>query len=276
MPLIRIESRPKTPAPDGPERRRPAQAEEEPKGGLGPAILAGGAVGLLVVAGVSAYVVAQRGAAVPAPAPASSAVVSTAVPGAPTVSVLAALQPLNNDYPRESIIAYVNGEPYTMAQLETAVRVARSLSAISKDPVADYGSPEMRDFQVNMLRLEIDGMLLRQAMRREGLAPPPGDITPAIDGYLQQFGGTGEQLDAALAANGITRAEVADWFTRSRDTQFYIETKLMPGHDPAERKAVIDAWLAEQWKTQDIKPMFYAPSTPVPAEAAPTAAPATP
>jgi hypothetical protein len=173
--------------------------------------------------------------------------------------------PLNADFSRDAIIAYVNGEPYTMTQLETAVRVAKALAVISKDTVPEYGAPEMRAFQINMLRRELDGVLARQALRREGLQAPGGDASSAVQAFLSQFSATQEQLDAALAANGLTRAQLDQWFAEGRDTQFYIQTKLMSGQSPESRPAVVKAWLDQQWAEQDIQIRFYDPDVALPA-----------
>lgn len=270
MPLIRIESRKK--AADGAPAPAPAPGkpprDDAGRGGSGPAILAGALVGLLVIAGITAYVIAQRGqAAVPPPV-----VIPAGAEGLPTVVPLQGVAPLNLDYPRETIIAYVNGVPYTMLELELAARVSKTLASISGDSVPDYGSPEMRDFQITMLRRELDGIILRQAMVRDGLQAPAGDVTPAVDGFLQQFQATPEKLTAALAANGITRADLDRWFSQSRETQFYIQTKIMPGQEPEKQAEVVRAWLDERFEDQVKIANFYEPS----ATAAPAVATSAP
>jgi hypothetical protein len=268
MPLIRIESRKK--AADGapaPSPGKPPRADAQ-RGGSGPAILAGALVGLLVIGAISAYVITQR----PQPAAPAPVVIPAGAEALPTVVPLQGVAPLNLDYPREATLAYVNGVPYTMLQLELATRVAKTLASISKDPAPDYGAPEMRDFQITMLRRELDGLILRQAMVRDGLQAPAGDVTPAVDGFLKQFQATPEQLSAALAANGITRADLDSWFGESRETQFYIQTKLMPGHQPEEQAEVVRAWLNERFEAQVTIADFYEPSATV----APAATPGAP
>ncbi len=278
MPLIRIETRDKSPSGASPEpapqRPRPdrGQGDAHGRAGVGPAILAGALVGLLAIGAISVYVITQRRpnpATAPATSSAAVAPAGTAIPadGPPPLGDVA---PLNADYPRQAIVAWVSGESYAMEELEIAVRVAKALSAVSGDEVPDYGTPAMRDFQMAMLRREVDGMLMRQALRRSGVAPPAVDVAPAIDGYLQQFGGTPEQLAAALAANGVTRAHLDNWFTQSRDTQFYIQTQLMVDRQPEEQEQVVRDWLAGQWETQDIRIDFYDPATP----SGPSSAPA--
>jgi hypothetical protein len=178
--------------------------------------------------------------------------------------------PLNPDYARETIIAYVNGEPYYMWQLETAVRVAQALASFTGDPVPAVGTPEMRDFQVSMLRRELDGVLLRQALVRDGLTPPPGDATPVMEGFLGQYNVSEGDLASALAANGVTRADLERWFLNSRDTQYYIQTKLMEGQPPEQRDAIVKAWLDENFPNQVNVTDFYEPS---PTLAAPSGSP---
>jgi len=267
MPLLRIEMRDRSQpsdSPPEPPRRRDGDRQRQQSGAT-PAILAGAAVGLLAIAGISGYVISQR-RATPPPAVPSVAPVATIVP-------FAGVPPLNSDYSRDTIVAYVSGEPYTMAQLEAAVRVAKTIAAFSQDEVPAYGEAAMREFQVNMLRLEIDGLLLRQALKRDGLVAPAGDVGPVIDGYLKQYNATSEQLAAAMKANGVTDQQLRDWFAASRDSQFYIQTQLMAGKDAAQRAEIVQAWLDQQWQTQEIKINFYEPATPTPGGPSGTAAP---
>jgi hypothetical protein len=212
--MIRIETRskpPSGPSDQPPKQRRPVDGDGRGGRGTGPAIVAGALVGLVAIGLISVYVVTQRQAeptVVPFGAPAAVATV------APAAAALAGVPALNGDFARTDIIAYVNGEPYTMGQLEVAVRVAKTLAAISKDPVPDFGAPEMRDFQIRLLRREIDSMLLRQALARTGTPVPPVDVQPVIDGYLKQYNGTPEQLAAALTAAGIGQRELLAWLSR--------------------------------------------------------------
>lgn len=278
MPLIRIQTRKKPSAepPPAPGPKPPSSDKGRGKAaesmGAGPAILAGALVGLLAIGAITVYVITQR-PTTPAVAPigpvSDGAGAATVAPGS-VPPPLGAVPPLNADYPRQSIVAWVSGEAYTMEELETSVRVAKALSTISGDPVPEYNTPAMRDFQVSMLRREVDSLLMRQALRRSATSPPDMDVAPAVDGYLQQYGGTPEGLAAALAANGITREHLDRWFVKARDTQFFIQTQLMADKQPEEQGQAVQEWLALQWQTQDIRINFYEPATPASPSAAPS------
>lgn len=260
MPLFRVETRVKEREPAKPREAAPARgrAREADRGGLGllPALAGGAVIGLILVVSASAYLV-YRDRQAPAPAP---------VPAAPGDAAAAAAAPLapgpiNADYAREAQIAIVNGEPYTMAQLETAVRVARALGTVGGDAVPAYGTPEMKQFQVTILKRQIDMILMKQALVGEGLTPPTGPVDDLIQGYLQRVGASDAQLQAELARNSVGRAELVGWFEDARSTGYFVQEKLLAGQDPSQREAVTEAWLAQAWadNEEQILINFYEP-----------------
>lgn len=275
MPLIRIQSRPKAAGePPAPRREpdRPRRPTPAPSGGtsLGPALAVGGFLGLVIVGVMTAVLWRAQAPAAPGPAPAA------AVPAAPAGL---APGPINADYPRETQIAIVNGEPYSMAQLETAVRVSRVLGKLSGDPVPNYGDPEMKAFQVQIYKRQIDMLLIKQALRRDGLVAPTEPVDGLITGFLQKVGVGETQLEAELDANSVTRADLQRWFDDSRAVNFYIQTKVMAGQDQALRETIVTQWLSDEWKRNEnnILTHFYdpddvlTPRVPNPASTAPAA-----
>lgn len=291
MPLFRIETRPKPNDPQGanpgkkpapserPARSTAPKARRTPdqasgRSGLTPALVAGGLVGLVIIAGLSAYFIARSrnpaapvntaastGATPAAPggsgAPAAGAAVA---PGGSAAAGAAAAGagdpaaaplwpgPINADYARDVVIAYINGEPYPMAQLETAVRVARALGALSGDAAPAYDDPAILNYQVRILKRQIDMVLLRQAALREGLVAPTGPVDDLITSFLQRLGASDAQLDRELAVNSVTRADLQKWFEDSRTSNFYIQTRLMDGVDQSAREATVRDWLTEEWE----------------------------
>jgi len=266
MPLLRIEKRPKQrqaattadhPPRQAPERPRRPSASGSPS--AVPAWIGGAFIGVLAIVGISAFLIARtRGqglgpsSALPAGAPGGQAV------AAPDVTPLAP-GPINGDYAPDAVVAVVSGEPYTMASLEKAVRVSRVLGKLGGDPVPDYGTPEMKGFQVEMLKRQVQMILIRQATARDGMLPPNGPVDDLIGGYVQKVGATDARLEAELTANGVTRADLTKWFEDSRTTNFYIQEKLMVGKDPATRKDVAEAWLGEEWERREVYINFYDP-----------------
>ena len=275
MPLFRVESRPKHRADDKPaprppaarppaarpptlrQRRAPAPAAKG-RSNLVPALVAGGLAGLVLVAGVSAYFVARsRGTGSAGP---GASVPGTVPPAAPAAAALAP-GPINADYGRDAQIALVRGEPYSMARLEAAVRIARTLGKLSGDPVPNFGDAEWKRFQVKIFKRQIDAVLMRQAMQREGLVPPTGPLDDLIQSFLQRVGATDAQLQAEMAANSVTRADVQKWFEEGRTTGFFVQTKLMNGQDPSQREAIVQKWLTDEWSRleDEILINFYDP-----------------
>jgi hypothetical protein len=249
MPLLRIESRSKTPpAADAPRRAEPRPAPGR-SSGL-PALAAGAVFALVLIAGFSAaLVLSSRRAAPVGPA---AQVPAQAEAGAD-------LPPINADYPRDAVIATVNGQPFRMAELEVAVRIARTLGALSGDAVPAYGDPGMRAFQIKMLRRQIDILLMQQAVTREGLAVPGGPVDDLLAAFLQQVGATPERLAAEMAANGVSREQLEEWFTDSRTINTYVQQTMMAGHDQSEREAIVRAWLDREWASREILINFYDP-----------------
>ncbi len=301
MPLIRIETRPKPgepPAkPPGQDKKgrdasaRPARSgTAKPAAAAGrtsllPVLVAGGLFGLIIVAGLSAFFVARSRSATTAPGaagvPAAAAAPGGAAPAAPGGGGAAASiwpGPINSDYPRDQPIAFVNNEPYTMAQLETAVRMARALGTLSGDEVPAYTDQAILTYQVRLLKRQIDQILMRQAVQREGLAPPTGPVDDLISGFVQRVGTSDARLDAELATNGVTRDDLRRWFEDSRTTSFYVQTKLMADEtDQSKRDAIVQAWLAKEWERLQAQNLllinFYDPDKLKSPAAAPGAVP---
>ncbi len=280
MPLIRIQTRPKTPGDPAPARREPERPRRPAKAasggtGLGPALAVGGLLGLVIVGILTVVLWRARPPAAP-----GAAVPAGGAPAAPVAAALAP-GPINADYPRETQIAIVNGEPYSMLQLETAVRVSRVLGKLSGDPVPSYGDPEMKAFQVQIYKRQIDMLLIKQALRRDGLAAPTDPVDGLITGFLQKVGATEAQLEAELAANSVARADLQKWFDDSRAVNYYLQTMVMAGQDQALRDTIVTQWLTEEWKRNEdtILTHFYDPDavlTPASPRAAPTAPAASP
>ena len=233
--------------------------------------MVGGAVfGLIVVAGIGAFLFARQsnvpsGAlAGPVTAPGNplgatdGGVTAPVAPGGPATAV----PPLNSDYARSTIIATVGSEPYRMADLESAVRVAHTLASLAGEQLTPYNDPGIRDLQIQMLKRQVDMLLMKQAVLRENIPVPGDDIKPQIDAYLERIGSSREKLNAAMAANGVTEAEVDKWFKDSRTTTAYVVEKLLKGKDLSQREAVTKAWLADEWRAResDILINFYEPS----------------
>ena len=265
MPWFRIETRTKASAPPSaevPPRAEPPRAEppraarrerETRKSPL-PALAAGALFGLAAIAGLSAYLLSRSpGASAGQSLPAPVAAVAVASPTA-----------FSRDYAPAAIIAYVNGQPYTMAQLETSVRIARVLGTFTGDDVPADTAPEMREFLVKMLRRQIDILLFQQAMAQEKITPPGGAVDDLKSGFLKQTGATEERLAARMAEEGVTVEQLDAWFAEGRAVNFYIQNTLMPGKDPAERETTVRAWLDGRWETGQIDINFYDPETPSP------------
>lgn len=290
MPLFRIQTRTKSSSEaDAPrvESSRARRAQPAAGGGsssLLPALAVGGFLGLLIIGGVSALILRQAPPPA-APAPAQGALGNGAVPGDPASGAQPlAPGPINADYARDIPVAMINNQPYLMSELETAVRVSRTLGKLSGDPVPNYGDAEMKAFQVQILKRQIDMRLIKQAMLRDGLAAPTGPVDDLITAFLQKVGVTDAMLAAELAANSATRADLQKWFDDSRAINFYLQSVVMAGKDQEQRDVIVAQWLSEEWKRNEdaIGIHFYDPDDVRPAQANPpagagaTVAPATP
>ncbi len=174
--------------------------------------------------------------------------------------------PINGDYPRDHVVAVVNGQSYTMAELETAVRIARTLGSLSGDVVPAYTDQEMLGFQVKILKRQVDLILLEQALAASEIQPPAGPVDDLILGFLQQVGATEQQLAQAMAANSVSRAQLDGWFDRSRATNtFVVQTLLTEAEaDPSQREALVADWLDQRWNASQISINFYDPNQVLP------------
>jgi hypothetical protein len=88
---------------------------------------------------------------------------------------------------------------------------------------------------------------------------PGGDTQTVVDAFLTEVGATREQLQAAMAANGVTSQELDHWFRDSRTANFLVTQQLTVGKETEPRDAVTQAWLTDQWSTQSIVINFYEP-----------------
>lgn len=281
MPLIKIETRPRgeSPAPPPPEppRRPRAGAREAQSGGVG-ALALGALVGLALLGGLSLAVLPKllgKGAQAPAggdaAAPSASGALATApASGAPVDNEFPAS--INVDYPADHVVARVGGQPLTMLQLEQHVRVARALGSLSGDAIPAWtDGPGMRDLQIKILKRVVDMILLRQAMVRDQVEPMSIPVDQLIDDFTQRVGADAAGLEQALARNGATRADLLAWFELSRDSNTYVQVKLMEGKDPSDkaaRETAVNAWLQQAWASPNLVTVeFYDPSTPAPGQA---------
>jgi hypothetical protein len=171
------------------------------------------------------------------------------------------LDPINADFPREAVVAVVNGEPYTMGQLETAVRVAMVLGTLSGDPVPAYGSSDMLLFQVRMLRRQVDMMLMKQALAASNNQPPEAPVDELIDAFLFRVGSTRGELERLMRIHGVTQDQLEAWFRDSTNVNAFVQAEIMNGADESQREALTAAWLDQQWDSQDIVISFYDPDT---------------
>lgn len=266
MPLIRIERRTK-PASQGAPRA--ASAESRPAGGGSPlpALLAGAVSALAVLGGIAWFLIG-RTAAPAATAPAGAAPGGQAAAPAPVEVPAVGFPPaqlthvpvLNPDFPRDAVIAVVAGTPITMAQLEARVRVARTLGTLAGDPVPGYDDPRgLREFQVQMLRRSVDVVLIQQAAQAAGVAVPPGGSSDAVTSFLQRVNAAPEQLEDAMASNGVTQPMLDAWFASATLIDFYVQSEILAGRDAAEREAAVKEWLDARWATEAIDIAFYDP-----------------
>lgn len=286
MPLIKIEARPKgaPPTPEPPRRPR-APEKGENRGSVG-AVALGALVGLAILAGLSLAVVprllksgggapavgpgAQGAPAIGQPAPAGGAAAGSPAPGGAVANEFPVS--INGDYPADQVVARVGGEALTMKELELHVRVARALGSLSGDAMPAWtDGPGMRDLQIKILKRVIDMMLLRQAMQREKVDPMTIPVDQLLADFLDRVKATDSQLDQALARNGVTRADLLRWFELSRDSNTYVQVKLMEGKDPQDkalRESTVNAWLQQTWQSPGLVTVeFYDPSTPAPGQA---------
>jgi hypothetical protein len=269
MPLLRIETRSKNPAAAEPTARRPAAAAPPPSSSSAvPAIAAGVLLGVVVIAGVVAFAMGRKSVP-PAPQQLSAQVAPTAVvsgtfgsAGSSLPPADTSLEPINQDYTRDTIVAVVNNVPFSMGQLETAVRIGRTLGSLSGDAVPDYGSPDMRTFQIEMLRRQVDVILMKQAFEARGLEDAAGlPMESLVSAYLERVGATQDDLAKKMADNGVTTEALQAWFADSQQVNLFVQEALMQGQDQSQRDQVTKAWLQQQWQSAQIYVNFYDPDS---------------
>lgn len=305
MPLFKIETKTKdSAAPEPPPRptrpTRPTRKAPAESPSALPALIGGAVFALVLVGGVTAFLVYRGmplpsfgpGQAGPAAAGGQSAGGTPAGAGSQAAGdpagstganalapAVAPAGPLNKDYPPEHVVAYVNSEQYTMADLEVAVRISHALASLSHEQLPDYNDPKgMKELQVKMLRRQIDTILLRQAFISEKVKDPGNSLEDLINGYAQRVGATRAQLDAAMTANGVTQTQMRQWFEDSRKANVYIQLKIVDSPEQTSRDPQVQAWLKKAWEANAVVVDFYDPSEFLPTATPPPnpAVPATP
>lgn len=286
MPLFKIETRTKTAAEPAARPARSAVSRagaNRSSGGVMP-IVAGASLALLLLAGIAAVLVRQQGAgpttspagngaAPPAAGQGAGAPAPQAFATAPALTALAALPPINADFARETMIASVAGKPYLMADLELAVRVARTIASLSADPVPNYDDVAgMKAFEVKLLRRQIDALLFENAARTMTGKPPPLTNDELINSLLSRQNAARKQLDDAIAANGVDESNIVAFLQRAGDIDAYIQAEVMKDLTPEERKdadrrdALVRVWLDNAWAQQQVQIYFYDPDAVLPAD----------
>ena len=137
------------------------------------------------------------------------------------------------------------------------------LAALTGDAVPDYGSSEMRDFQVRMLKRQIDLMLLKQAAMAKGIARPDEPVETLIADFVTRVGGSDARLQQLMAENGVAQADLARWFEDSTLGNMFVAQELLQDRDPSEREAATQEWLTKEWaaRGEEILVNFYDPDT---------------
>jgi hypothetical protein len=278
MPLFKIETQTKQADDDSraaeqkrsrpkQEARRPRPARKTDQGPKGMSVaMLGVLVGVALLAGVSIALVGSQLLGLGGDDASGGQPVPATGEQAPLVNIDAApisAGPINADYAREQQIAFVNGQPYSMRELEQATRMARTLAKLTGEPVPNYGEQEFLAYQVRILKRQVDMILMRQAMVQEGIEAPAGPVDDLILGFIERVGVTQEELSKQMIENSVQRQDLDRWFDDSRASNTYIQQHLMPADaDPTDveaRKAAVDAWLAEKWETNQILIEFYDP-----------------
>ncbi len=266
MPLLRIETQSQSEGPGSARQRRSReQAPRQPGRRLLQAAGLGALAGLVVVAGLAFGLLSRRSLSPEVTSQPSSVAGDTASPDeAVTAAVSQAAGVPAETYEPQDIIAWIRGEPYSYGQLLQAVRVARVLAYFTGDAVPSDTSPEMPGYQVQMLRRQIDLILLKQAMSRDRVAMPPLDGPTLVEAFLNDAGLERSQLEVQLAANGVTQANLEAWFVDAAAVNAYIQQKVAPGKVGTEREAAIRDWLDAEWDSQEIVVRFYDPDQVLP------------
>jgi hypothetical protein len=202
---------------------------------------------------------------------ASGVVSGSVAPRATMPAPAASLPPINGDFDRQAVIASVNGQLYTMGELEAAVRIAKVLGTLTGDAVPDFDSPDMPSFQVRMLKRQIDLMLTLQGAADKGIELPGEPVEDLVKDFLSRVGASEARLQDLMTQYGVTQDQVNRWFEDSTLSNMFVTQELMTDRDASEREVVTSQWLEAQWATHedDILVSFYDPDT-VMAGATPT------
>lgn len=171
----------------------------------------------------------------------------------------AAIAPVPTNYPPDTSIATIDGQPITMGELDTVVRLTLALDQLRKRSVPQGGTPEMRAYEKNVLKRMIDRRLVMQAIERDGLRLP-AEIAPVedhIQSYLQRIDATRAQLDEAMASFGVPRETLDTWFKETRTMNFYFLARSRSKDPASEGGSFATAWLAEEWRARAIDVDFH-------------------
>ena len=113
--------------------------------------------------------------------------------------------------------------------------------------------------------------------------PPPLSADELIDSLLTRQNAARQQLDDAVAANGVTVANVVAFLQRAGDIDLYVQSEIIKDlpqeqrQDATRRDALVRAWLDKAWSEQQVQIYFYDPDSVLPADerggAAPTGQP---
>ena len=119
----------------------------------------------------------------------------------------------------DRVVAVVGDTALLLSDLRTAIQQAQAAGqTLPTDPV-------QRDaFMSRILDDRVNALLLVEAARDAGVAPDEDQINSLVDSQvsriLQSFGGSQPQLDAALAADGMTMSQYRDLLAQQfRDDQ---------------------------------------------------------
>jgi hypothetical protein len=209
----------------------------------------------------------------PASRPAQTDAAATAV--APTdvpLDAVATIPGVEEAVP--AVVAVVNGEQITAAELTRQLNVARVLASLAGDSLPPpAGDSQLRGFLVVLLKRLVDLRLLRQAAEQTGVTTNESEVDTLLNGYLAQTGKTRADLDVEVARQGSSMEDVQKWFRVSAVTNRYIQEHILPAAGTTDRNAASQQWLDQAWSTNAIQVNFFDPSEVSPGQF-PTAPPA--
>jgi peroxiredoxin len=148
------------------------------------------------------------------------------------------------------VAARINGEPFTLAELERELAFNRASYKLTNDREL-----VLQDLAGTMQGL-IPSLLLDQRARQAGITVSEAEISAKLENYLAGRNSTVQELEAELQPYGYTAADIREIIARMLRAEKYVDQIMQ---EPGPHQEDFSGWLADLRNEAEVEILYRPP-----------------